>query len=406
MKSTKRFKMELSDGVLEAMNILMNNGYSAYAVGGCVRDSVLLKRPSDYDLTTSATPDEMLSVFSSLGYRCIETGIKHGTLTVIINGENIEITTYRVDGEYRDNRHPEGVTFTRLLKDDLARRDFTVNAMAYNPVDSLVDEFGGIRDIELRIIRCVGKPCERFSEDGLRILRAIRFSSVLDFEVEAETDLAIHTMKGLLRNISSERIYAEFCKMICGDGALSVLSKYGDVIEVFCELDSSPEEYLKRCRAVSNAPKDLCVRIALFFNTPESVLFNMKKMKSDAHTSQYASRIAKYMHSEIECDRTVLKKLISEVGFELFYSVCDAKASLSDCKTDVDALRALADDIRSSSECVFLKELCINGNDIKKLGFEGKDVGRVLSYLLCEVIEGNIQNTYESLVLAAKEYKL
>ena len=220
--------IELPQTVQKAIDRLEAMGYEAYAVGGCVRDSILGRTPNDWDITTSARPEQTAAVFCDA--RTVETGVQHGTLTVILDGMPLEITTYRRDGAYADNRHPEQVTFSGCIEDDLCRRDFTVNAMAYHPKRGLVDLYGGQEDLARGVIACVGDAETRFHEDGLRILRAIRFASVLDFSVEAATADAVHVCCGLLQNIAAERIREELCKLICGKGAVRILREYADVI--------------------------------------------------------------------------------------------------------------------------------------------------------------------------------
>ena len=223
--------IQLPSVVLLAIERLEAHGHRAYAVGGCVRDSLIGRTPNDWDITTSARPEETAAAF--VGFKTVETGVKHGTLTVIIDGTPLEITTFRNDGEYADNRHPIAVTFSDTPEEDLSRRDFTVNAMAYHPKEGLLDLFGGQDDLQRRIIACVGEPKRRFDEDGLRILRAIRFASVLDFEIEEQTAKAVHAQRELLGNIAAERIREEFCKLIMGKGAVAILRDFSDVIGVF-----------------------------------------------------------------------------------------------------------------------------------------------------------------------------
>jgi tRNA nucleotidyltransferase (CCA-adding enzyme) len=216
------------DGVLKRLS---ENGREAYAVGGCVRDSLLGLTPNDWDVATSALPEETERIFADC--RVIETGLKHGTVTILSGGMPIEVTTYRIDGAYSDGRHPDDVSFTRNLKDDLARRDFTVNALAYNPESGLADCFGGRQDLADGIIRCVGDADIRFREDGLRILRALRFSSVLGFSIESRTAESALRNRDLLDRIAGERIQAEFTKLLCGRGAAEVLRKFREIIAQF-----------------------------------------------------------------------------------------------------------------------------------------------------------------------------
>ncbi|MDD6489698.1 MAG: hypothetical protein PUG48_07785, partial [Clostridia bacterium] len=224
-------KINLPNGVQKIISTLAEKGYNSYAVGGCIRDSIMNKKPSDWDICTSSMPEETLSTLGK--HNIIKNGLKHGTVTVRFDGVSYEITTFRVDGEYSDNRHPNNVKFVRNLKDDLARRDFTINAMAYNDSDGLCDYYGGLDDIKNKIIRCVGDPDKRFFEDGLRIMRALRFASVLGFDIEKETAESIHRCCNLLKNISAERIMSEFSKLIVGQNAEKILLEYSDVFCVF-----------------------------------------------------------------------------------------------------------------------------------------------------------------------------
>lgn len=227
--------MDMPKNVDTAINLLQSAGFEAYAVGGCVRDSLLGKIPNDWDITTSAKPEDMKSVFAD--FHCIDTGIKHGTVTVVIDGEPLEITTFRLDGEYEDNRHPKSVTFTADLGADLGRRDFTVNAMAYSKKTGTVDLFDGQNDLKNKIIRCVGDPDRRFNEDALRILRALRFASALDFEIEEKTAQSLLKNCALLGNISEERIAKELLKLVCGKGAKRILTDFAPVLfEILPEL--------------------------------------------------------------------------------------------------------------------------------------------------------------------------
>ena len=268
--------MQIPKEAALALHTLQSNGHLAFVVGGCVRDSLLGRTPNDWDVTTSALPEEVADCFRN--FRVIETGLQHGTLTVLVDGTPIEITTFRNDGIYLDHRHPVGVTFSNTVEDDLARRDFTVNAMAYHPERGLVDLFGGREDLKNRVIRCVGDPVTRFREDGLRILRAIRFASVLGFSLDEKTKAAVRSEKSLLEFIAPERIREEFCKLLCGVNAENVIREYVDVIGQFL-----PE--LLACRgfeqntkyhcydvlehtlcALSHASNDLFVRLAVLLH--------------------------------------------------------------------------------------------------------------------------------------------
>lgn len=226
-------KINVPEEVKTIIKRLNSQGFSAYVVGGCVRDSILNRKPQDWDISSSAKPEQVKEIFYDMGV--IETGIKHGTVSVIINHNPYEVTTFRCDGEYKDNRRPDTVTFVSDIDIDLSRRDFTINALACGCEDSseVIDLFGGIEDIKNGIVRCVGEPEKRFSEDALRILRALRFASVLGFDIDNKTSIAIHKQRDLLKNISVERIMSEFKQLVCGINAVSIIREFRDVIEVF-----------------------------------------------------------------------------------------------------------------------------------------------------------------------------
>ena len=293
-------KLPLPGYISEIIERIAAHGHEAYAVGGCVRDMLRGVVPSDYDMTTSALPEETAGIFSDLPV--IKTGIKHGTVTVMYPDENgirqpVEITTYRVDGSYTDNRHPESVSFTRSLDEDLCRRDFTVNAMAYNDHSGLVDIFGGRDDIAGRTVKCVGDPYRRFNEDGLRILRALRFASTLDFSIEAATSKAITDCRELLNGISHERIHVELRKLLCGVGAVQILLGYRSVIEVFLpELESLGDgEYETAVTAVGNAPREFITRFSvLYAHLEESAAHDaLRRLKSDTASVSAVSAICR-----------------------------------------------------------------------------------------------------------------
>ena len=278
--------------IRNVLEILYKNGYEGYLVGGCVRDALMGIEPHDFDLTTNATPDEMLKVFK--GMRIIETGLKHGTVTVVSEGENVEITTYRIDGTYLDNRRPESVSFTRNLKEDLSRRDFTVNALAYNHKDGIVDMFDSQTDLKEKIIRCVGDPDKRFSEDGLRIMRALRFSSCLSFEIHADTANSVHKNKHLLSNISSERIYAELKKLVSGKNADSVLTEYSDVFfTIFPSVANNKTLFEKNALKLPLVNNDYKQRFAslLWGYDEKEVNQFMKSLKPDNESLKFIRKI-------------------------------------------------------------------------------------------------------------------
>ena len=234
-------KINLPPKVEYIINKIYENNYEAYIVGGCVRDAILGLKPHDYDITTSAPPDAIIDIFK--GFRCIETGIQHGTVSIVIEKDIYEITTYRIEGEYKDHRRPESVDFTNKLEEDLKRRDFTINAMAYNEKEGLIDLFGGKEDIESRVIRTVGNPYDRFNEDGLRMIRAIRFSSKLDFQIEEDTLKAIYDNANIIEDISLERITDEFSKIILSDNPENIIYLFKTKILKYLNVSNEENEH-------------------------------------------------------------------------------------------------------------------------------------------------------------------
>ena len=396
--------MNLPENVKFIIDRLNSRGYEAYAVGGCVRDHLLGKAPEDYDMTTSATPDEMKAVFSDL--RVIETGIKHGTLTVLIDSVPHEITTYRIDGEYTDNRHPSEVTFTRKLREDLARRDFTVNAMAYSPRGGLADFFGGVDDLKKGVIRAVGDPMLRFSEDALRIMRALRFSATLGFRIDDNTAEAVRAKKELLKNVSRERIYTEWKKLISGKDAYRVLTDYREVVEfVIPELSGYvlPDE----SRFLS-APGDVR-ELSLFVTDPcdktqhfhalgrfSSAMYSLKT--DTAHMESGLGAIGG-LSCRTSKRTDVHELLVSEKEESRVEKIIRLKILLG--TENEGALEILRDLIRENV-CYKLSDLKINGNDLIALGYKGKAIGDELIKLLFLVARGKIENEREALLGAAE----
>ena len=367
--------MKILKQVGAALSILSQNGYYAYVVGGCVRDSLLFNIPHDWDITTSALPSQIIACF--LEYKVIETGLKYGTVTVIIDKIPIEITTYRIDGEYKDNRRPENVLFTDNLKDDLSRRDFTMNAIAYN--NEIIDFFGGVLDIENKIIRTVGESDERFSEDALRILRAIRFSSQLSFSIEKETKKSIIKNRALLKNISVERINIELRKLLLGENFFSVLNEYKEVIfEIIPEL----REINKN---LENSENDIIIRLSLLLWDLNS--FNiLKNLKFDNKTIDMVSKIIENKDTKIIQDRIELKKLLNKLSEKILRKLMK-----------INKLKeSLLDDIIKSGECYSLKQLEMTGDDVREHGIEGVKIGEILNEILTLVIEEKLQNNKDA----------
>lgn len=436
---------KLPEKVNSIINLLKAGGYEAYAVGGCVRDMVMGIEPHDFDITTSALPEETKKVFAD--FRLIETGIKHGTVTVISEHEPFEITTYRIDGDYLDNRHPESVSFSRNLKDDLSRRDFTVNTLCFNETEGIVDLFGGTEDIKNGIIRCVGDPERRFSEDALRIMRALRFSATLGFSIEKETARCIHSQKDLLKNIAAERIRDEFTKLITGKNAMGVLREYHDVIEVFipefaalfgCEQNTPYHIYdvaQHTLHALDSVENDRVLKITMFFHDIGKPLAKttdmngidhfkghatigakmsvdiLKRMRYDNKTVEMVSTLIG-IHSE-HCPKTKAEArlMLCEVGEEYYRGFmkvrradCLAKANPHSHDEKLKQMQVFLDEIIKNNECYMLKDLKLNGNDLKKAGVtDGKKINRILQKLLFEVIEDSEKNNKPYLVSRAKE---
>lgn len=434
--------------VRTAIERLESAGYEAYAVGGCVRDTILGRRPNDWDITTSARPEQTASVFADC--RTVETGIVHGTLTVIMDGMPLEITTYRNDGEYADNRHPVKVAFSDHVQDDLSRRDFTVNAMAYHPTRGLVDLFGGRDDLGRRTIACVGDASTRFHEDGLRILRAVRFASVLDFTIAPVTAQAIHDCRGLLRNIAVERIREEFCKLICGKGAVRILREFADVVSEFlpelgrCVGFAQNTKYhsfdvfehslraLEVCRSddpitrlavlLHDVGKPLCYtedELGGHFKGHGEIGTNLveallRRLRFDNATVESVTRLVEYHDRAIPPEPKSVKRLMRRMSDENILRLmevqrCDRLAhapEYSDPSPALEEIPRLMRAIREADECLSLQSLAVKGTDLMALGIPaGKQLGAILAALLEDVIDGALPNEREPLLQAALEYQ-
>ena len=399
--------------VEKALDILNSNGFEAYIVGGCVRDAILGAVPSDWDITTSAKPDEISFCFQD--YRTIETGLKHGTVTVVINRMQLEITTYRIDGKYSDNRRPDTVLYTDKLFMDLKRRDFTVNALAYNH-DGIVDLFGGINDVEKRTIKCVGDPDERFKEDGLRILRALRFASVLDFNIEENTSKSIYENKNLLMNISCERINSEFCKLVSGSNFNKIMLEYKDVIEVFIpEIKKfSKEIWKQKINSMAVVPNDLILKFSLLFHKIDDVENILIRLKNDNATIKNVKLLVLNIDGEIIPTPINVKKWLNKIGYDnLNQLLCVKKAVVKSFdasnETELENLKRaelLMDEAVEQGQCFSLKTLAINGKDLLDAGMvEGEQLGVILNEILDKVIEGKLENQKSILIDYIKFYK-
>ena len=436
--------MKLPEHINKALEILSGSGFEARVVGGCVRDMLMGKSPDDYDITTSALPQQTAECFN--GYTVVETGIKHGTVTVVMNGESIEITTYRVDGEYVDNRRPERVEFTRSLEEDLARRDFTMNAIAYGADCGLIDPFGGEEDIRCGIIRCVGEPDKRFNEDGLRILRGLRFAAVTGFEIEKETANSIRKNKHLLKNLSAERVFVELKKLVTGKNAGKVIKEYLDVMGEFLPELLPMAGFLQNTKyhccdvldhsleMMKNIENDVILKLTALLHDvgkPQCHTMDEKgvshfkghavagakaarqifaRLKADNHTKNTVCALIEGHSIKMRVDKAEIKKFISEKGFEFTKLLLKVKKADSSAKAEayrnppeLDEAEKLIYEIEKSGEPVFLSDLEISGKDLTGMGIKGKKVGEMLGILLDDVLSGRIENKKKILIDRARE---
>ena len=401
--------MEFSvpSSALALLSRLWDAGYEAYLVGGCVRDLLRGETPSDYDMTTSAEPHEMKAVFSNC--RTVETGMRHGTLTVISDGVPYEITTYRVDGTYTDSRHPDAVCFTGSLSEDLARRDFTVNAIAYAPGKGIVDPFGGRADLEARILRAVGDPSRRFTEDALRILRALRFSSVLGFEIESKTASAAHALADRLSLVSVERIRSEISKLLCGSFAENVLRLFFDVLKKaapsFFELGSAYESAVSL--AVALPRHELSLRLSALLSplSTDRVGQALSALRYDRKTADRVLLALRHFHDPLPENDTELLRLLSRIGET---GARDRlRLAMPRVPKEAAALLRRLDALLAEGRCYRISDLAINGRILMENGFRpGREIGDLLSLLLQRVISGELPNDTEQLLRYALKVKV
>ena len=439
-------KIELPRKVVLIIKNLQRHGYDAYAVGGCVRDSILNRKPEDWDITTSAKPEQVKRIFR----RTVDTGIEHGTVTVLIGKDGFEVTTYRVDGLYEDGRHPKEVTFTSRLEEDLKRRDFTINAMAYNDDERLVDAFGGMRDLNYHLIRCVGDPKERFSEDALRILRAVRFSAQLAFPIEPETAEAIKSLAPNLEKISAERIQAELVKLLVSDHperiqdacelgiTKVVLPEWDDMVGV--KQNTPHHKYdvaAHTVHALQNVKNDKVLRLTMLFHDMGKPVMKttdengrdhfkwhaiaseqiaktvMKRLKFDNDTIRKVTKLVAYHDYRMEPTGANVRRAMHEIGVELFpyylaVRLADTKAQSSYERRgkleNIIQIRELYRNALRNKECVTLKDLAVTGTDLINLGIApGKKLGTLLNELLDMVIEDPAWNQKGKLCDYVKE---
>ena len=434
-------KIQLPEKVNQIIHTLQQHGFEAYAVGGCVRDSILGRVPDDWDITTSATPEETKALFT----KTFDTGIEHGTITVLMDRDAFEVTTYRVDGKYEDSRHPSEVTFTRSLKEDLLRRDFTINAMAYNETEGLVDIFGGMEDLQEKTIRCVGNAKERFGEDALRILRAVRFAAQLGFDIEEETKRGIVELAPTLANISAERIQVELIKMLISPnpGMLKeayelgitkiILPEFDDMMAT--EQETPHHQYnvgVHTLKSVEYIRADKVLRLAMLFHDIAKPLMKtmdengrahfklhdvkgaemtkqiLRRLKFDNDTMHKVVRLVQYHDYRMPAEAKNVRRAMHKIGEDLFAEYLEVREADTLAQSaykqeeklqNIRDIRACYEDILRKQECVSLKTLAVTGSDLIASGMApGKEIGEVLQKLLEQVIEHPEYNEKEILL--------
>lgn len=440
--------LSLPHYVAYALQKLNNHGFEAYVVGGCVRDSLMGREPNDWDVTTNALPEQVMSVFAE--NRVIPTGIQHGTVTVLIDEHPLEITTYRIDGIYTDNRHPDSVSFTRNLQDDLGRRDFTINALAFHPQCGIVDCYSGLADLDKQQIVCVGNPEMRFAEDALRILRALRFSAQLGFSIEKITAKAIHRLAPLLRRVASERIQVELTKLLCGKNARAVMLAFPDVMSVIIpEIapmigleQANPYHFLTvyehTVETIAAITPNPVLRLTmLFHDSGKPACYTRDENGIDHFTGHPAvsAAIAEQAMTRLHYDRKTidtakklilhhdddlspadypLKRVLNRMGAE--YAVDLIKIQKADVygqhpdKLDrIAILESVENRMRELVEenvCFSLENLAVNGEDLISIGYTaGKTLGDMLEELLDLVMQGKVANERASLLRYASKNK-
>jgi tRNA nucleotidyltransferase (CCA-adding enzyme) len=439
-------KIKIPNYAKHIIDKLSENGYEAYVVGGCVRDSLIGKTPNDWDITTSALPQQVKKIFT----KTIDTGLKHGTVTILVDREPIEVTTYRIDGEYEDNRRPRTVEFTRNLIEDLKRRDFTINAMAYNDKDGLIDAFNGLEDLKKKVIKCVGKPCERFNEDALRMLRAIRFSAQLGYNIDDETNNAIKECSALIQNVSMERIQIELSKTLISQEPGKFMKIYEcELMEyilpefITCIGNSQNHPYHSYdihehlIKSVEAIKPDRALRWTMLLHDigkPETKTTDeegidhfyghielsammasniLKRLKFDNKTINKVVRLIKVHDYRINNSPKTIRKAIKKIGDDLFLDylavqradIMAQNINKMDSRLQMlDSIRNQYDEIKALSQCVSIKELKVNGKDLIENGIkEGKQIGYILNELLDVVIIHPDKNQKETLLQIAND---
>ena len=441
----KKIDIKIPEYAKEVLRRLEAAGFEAWCVGGCVRDALQGVAPHDWDICTNALPNQTIKAFK--GYSVIPTGIKHGTVTVLIEKNPIEITTYRTDGGYSDHRRPDNVSFVRDVKHDLERRDFTMNAICLNLKGELYDPFDGQDDIKRKIIRCVGDPKKRFDEDALRILRAIRFASKTGFEIEKETAGAAFQMRSLLENVSAERLYSEFKALLVGRNVTKVLLEYKEIIaQIVPEItpcfgfkQNNPHHcydvWEHIARSVSFSRPEPLIRLVMvfhdigkpdmFFEDEKGVShFKLHQLKSaeyagvilkrfncDNYTRKRVCALIKEHDNRIGIGRKSVKKFISKYDYDFFMDYLEVRRAdtlaQSDFKREqklkeLDDLALIAIDVKEENDCLKLNDLAVGGNEMIALGLKGSQIGDMLKFLLEEVVEERLSNEANKLIDAAE----
>lgn len=405
-------KISLPPKVKYIIDKIHENNFEAYIVGGCVRDAILGIKPNDYDITTNATPKTIKNIFRD--FKCIEIGIEHGTISVVIDEEIYEITTYRIEGEYKDHRRPENVDFTNKLEEDLKRRDFTINAMAYNENEGLVDLFGGKRDIENKIIKTVGNPYDRFNEDGLRMIRAIRFSSKLDFQIEKDTLLAIYNNATIIKNISLERITDEFNKVILSNKPENIIylfkTKLLNNLHISSEEDENRIEKLyKKISILKKIDNVLVKRLVVLDYIIEKLNIDCKMFCKQLVYSKKTNKDHDIILDLIKetdinnLDKIKIKKILNQIDRKLFEDYLDINRVICEDEENYEKIIDILKEIEENKECYTIKNLKVNGKDIMAQGYGNKAVGQVLNYLLNQVIINPNLNKKNLLIKKIKE---
>lgn len=434
-------KIQLPEKVNTIIQTLQEHGYEAYAVGGCVRDSLLGREPGDWDITTSASPEETKKLFA----RTVDTGIEHGTVTVLLGKEGFEVTTYRIDGKYEDSRHPTEVIFTRNLREDLLRRDFTINAMAYNDTEGIVDIFGGMDDLKRKIIRCVGNARERFGEDALRIMRGVRFAAQLGFSLEKGTKEAMTELAPTLEKISAERIQTELVKLLVSDSPELIREAYHQgitavILPEFDEMMRTGQETKYHrydvgehtVQAVCNVPPDKVLRLTMLLHDvakPEMKTVDadgtahfkghdirgeqkakeiLRRLKFDNDTIHKVTKLVRWHDYRMPAEKKNVRKAMSKISAELFPMYLLVKRadilahSMYRREEELENLSGLQkcyEEIVADHECVSLKQLAVTGTDLIGIGMKpGKQIGEVLNELLRIVLEYPEFNNKEHLL--------